>query len=186
MLRSAKVTGGAVLAQIAQRDEQSLGALYDRYGALVYTLAMRITGERLAAEAVVLAVFQSLWHAAASFASDEAVGRWLIVRTRQQALTMVRPGYVDTAAGLIALSEVCAAGGKAGAQTSVDTQTVRAGLHALPTDQRDVIERAYYGGFTCVAIAAELGQPLAAVTAALGQGLLMLHERLLSGAENAG
>lgn len=186
MLRSADVTERGVLAQIVKRDEQALGMLYDRYGVLVYTLAMRITGERGAAEAVVLAVFQSFWHAAASFASDESVGCWLIARARQQALTLVRPGYVDTAAGPIALSEVRAAGGKAGAQTNVDTQTVRAELHALPTHQRDVIERAYYGGFTCAAIAAELGQPLTTVTAALSQGLLMLHERLLSGAENAG
>lgn len=36
----------ALLAQVARRSEAALAALYTRYGGLIFTLALRIVGER--------------------------------------------------------------------------------------------------------------------------------------------
>lgn len=48
-----------LMAQLCQQDRQALGVLYDRYGTLVYTLALRMTGNRAAAEAVAWTYFRS-------------------------------------------------------------------------------------------------------------------------------
>src|SRR4028118_443280 len=68
-----------LLALIAQRESEALGALYDRYGRLVYTVALRITGDRETAEEVTQDVFQNVWQSAAGFQSASgSATAWLM------------------------------------------------------------------------------------------------------------
>ena len=46
-----------LLALVIRRQERALGQLYDRYGRLVYTISLRITGDRQTAEEVVQEAF---------------------------------------------------------------------------------------------------------------------------------
>src|SRR5919204_5725420 len=80
-----------LLALVIRRQEQALGALYDRYGRLVYTIALRITGDRQTAEEVVQDVFQNVWQAAGSF--EPGVGSfssWLFGIARHRAIDATR------------------------------------------------------------------------------------------------
>ena len=51
----------ALLELVARRDGAALAALYDRYAAGALAVAVRVTGERAAAEAAVEHLFWSLW-----------------------------------------------------------------------------------------------------------------------------
>ena len=82
----APLSDSSLIARIFQRDEQALGFLYDRYDRLVYTIALRITNDRAAAEEVVRDVFQGVWQSAGSFQPGGSVSAWLIGSARHRAI----------------------------------------------------------------------------------------------------
>src|SRR6185436_5106605 len=73
------------------RDASALGLLFDRYGGLVYTLALRIVGERDLAEEVTQDVFLRCWHGLEQHDPAHGTpGGWLLGVTRGRALERVR------------------------------------------------------------------------------------------------
>src|SRR4028118_890603 len=80
-----------LIALVARRQEQALGAIYDRYGRLVYAVALRITGDRETTEEVVQDVFQNIWQSAAGFqANVGSFSSWLLSITRHRAIDTTR------------------------------------------------------------------------------------------------
>ena len=61
------VSDHALLCGIQNRDERALADLYDRYGRLLFTLALRIVGDRAMAEEVLQDTFLRCWEAAAQY-----------------------------------------------------------------------------------------------------------------------
>jgi RNA polymerase sigma-70 factor (ECF subfamily) len=172
-----------LLALVLRRQEAALGAIYDRYGRLVYTVALRITGGRETAEEVVQDVFQNVWQAAGSFqpragpfvawllgitrhrAIDATRSKRERARTREQTLDLDAPASDDTSIE------------RAAAQTLL-REAVRAALDELPPNQRQAVELAYYGNLTRAEIAERLGEPLGTVKTRLRLGLLKLRDLL--------
>jgi RNA polymerase sigma-70 factor (ECF subfamily) len=172
-----------LLALITRRSEAALGAVYDRYGGLVYTIALRITGDRQTAEEVVQDVFQSVWQTAAGFQPGlGSCSSWLVGITRHRAIdatrskrerarmreqTITHDSFVDVDANPDA------------AVVQVDLRdAVKEALTTLPTNQRQAVELAYYGGLTRVEIAERLGEPIGTVKTRLRLGLLKLRDLL--------
>jgi len=58
------------------------------------------------------------------------------------------------------------------------SQEIRGALGELPTDQRRVIELAYFGGFTHVEIASMLGTPVGTIKGRMRLGLQKLRGQL--------
>ena len=56
-----------LIGQIAHGDEAALSALYDRYSGAVFTLLMRILGERPAAEDLLQEAFLRVWQHASTY-----------------------------------------------------------------------------------------------------------------------
>src|SRR5690242_15240028 len=75
------------MAATARGDKRALGHLYDRYGRLVFSLAVRIVEDHHAAEEVTQDVFLQLWHSAASFNPRRGdLISWLVAVTRNRAI----------------------------------------------------------------------------------------------------
>ena len=55
----------ALVARMAERDEEALSALYDRYRGVVFSLALRILRDSTEAEEVMTDVFFQSWKGAA-------------------------------------------------------------------------------------------------------------------------
>ncbi len=185
--RLAPLRDEELLVLIAQGDQQALGALYDRYGRLVFSIALRIVGDRLSAEEVVQDVFQIVWQQVATFRpAAGSVSGWMVGITRHRAIDEIRSRRHKSRQ-----REVSADEGPQEAlsdsgnleQQAVNRGDVRAALEGLPSAQRQAIELAYYGGLTCTEIASSLGTSVGTVKTRLRLGLVKLRAALLPGAE---
>jgi RNA polymerase sigma-70 factor (ECF subfamily) len=172
-----------LLALVARGDEAALGAVYDRYGGLVYTIALRVTGDRQTAEEVAQDVFQGVWQTAGSYqAGRGACAAWLVGITRHRAIDAMRSKRERARTREQTIEQ----GGFAETTGAPDPQmgdfdvreSVRSALETLPAPQRQAIELAYYGGLTRVEIAERLGEPIGTVKTRLRLGLLKLRDLL--------
>jgi RNA polymerase sigma-70 factor (ECF subfamily) len=168
-----------LIVQIGQRDEQALGTLYDRYGALVYTIAVRITQEPTLAETIVQDVFYAVWQLASSFQVGVSVPAWLLGLARARAIDALQHRSSRARPQMAAHTKTHAPRrGEQGAE-ALDVCGV---LDTLPADQRETVELAYYDRLTCDQIAARLHQPVSIIETRLRLGLCALSEALSNGA----
>lgn len=172
-----------------RRDEEALAALYDRYGGLVFTLALRIVGDRDLAEEVMQDAFLRCWHGLDQFDGERgAFASWLMGITRNRAIDMLR-GRQHQAR--LRESQPLPESGplEPGAPDSTDDvvlrQTVGQALAELSEPQREAIELSYYGGFTQAEVAHRLGQPLGTVKTRVRDGLRHMR-RFLSSVTDGG
>jgi RNA polymerase sigma-70 factor (ECF subfamily) len=178
----------ALLARCAGGDETGLGELYDRFAAVLYGLALRITGEPADAEEVVLDVFGQVWREAARFTADRgSPAAWLATITRSRALDLLRArarrGRLRDAVRQVEPDQVpVTPAALTGPEEAVDlaerSVQVRAALAELPEPQRAVIELAYFGGLSQSEIAARLGEPLGTIKTRVRAGMQKLRETL--------
>jgi RNA polymerase sigma-70 factor, ECF subfamily len=175
-----------LIARVCWREEPALGEIYDRYNRLVYSVALRIVGDREVAEEVVQDVFQAVWLSAGSFQPAGSFSAWLIGIARHRAIDATRSRRYRARAREDTLDD--ARVGTEGASEStaealVLRAVVRGALAQLPVGQRQAIELAYYGGLTHVEIAARLGEPVGTIKSRMRIGLTKLRDLLKSEGE---
>jgi RNA polymerase sigma-70 factor (ECF subfamily) len=166
-----------LIARVRRREEPALGMIYDRYGRLVYAIALRITGDRESAEEVVQDTFQAVWQSAASFQPGGSLAAWVVGIARHRAIDTTRSRRFRARAREEVLDDA-RAGAEGAADTLVLRETVRRALDDLPGVQRQTIALAYYGGLTCSEIATRIGEPVGTVKSRLRVGLMKLRETL--------
>lgn len=174
-----------LLHLIVQQQEAALATLYDRYVRLVYTIAIRITGDRSVSEEVVQDVFHNIWQTAAGFQAQRGTFvTWLMAITRHRAIDTTRSRRYRARARESTFGEEWMALDDRQTDTTILNQelraTVREALATLPEPQRQAIELAYFGGLTRNEIAIKLGAPLGTIKTRLRLGLLKLQELLQS------
>lgn len=175
-----------LLALIVRRDSAALGAIYDRYGRLVFTIALRITGDRETAEEVTQDVFQNVWQSAGGFqASSGSFSAWLMGISRHRAIDATRSRRYRARAREEDLSFDYPTDDSNSPENQADArllrETVYAALSELPLAQRQAIELAYYGGLTRAEIAERLGEPLGTVKTRLRLGMQKLKVLFIKG-----
>jgi RNA polymerase sigma-70 factor (ECF subfamily) len=181
-----------LIGLVARRDEAALSVLYDRYNRLVFSLALRVVGERALAEEIVLDSFWSVWRAANSFVADR--GRfvaWLMSVARHRAIDELRRLNVRPEGNSVELDDALKIPHADQVEEVVDSHQrrdlVRSILAQLPGPQRQALEMAYFGGLTQQEIADKTGTPLGTVKTRMRLGMLKLRDELLQrqNADNA-
>jgi RNA polymerase sigma-70 factor (ECF subfamily) len=176
-------SGGAadlrLLQRIAAGDHAAIGELYDRYSALMFGVIMRILRSRSDAEEVLQEVFMRVWSRAEMY--DERLGSpapWLVRIARNRAIDRLRarrPLVVlddDPDARDGEAAEASAAPTpEVLAVTSQTGEAVRSALAVLPTEQRALIEAAFYEGYTHSELADRFGLPLGTVKTRIRTGM---------------
>jgi len=185
---TAEQVSDAVLAsRVAQGDTAALEALYDRYASTVLGIALRVIGDREAAEDVLQETFWRLWKSAATFqAARGSFAGWLFRITRNLAIDSyrrrnVRPQTVpETAASEPVLDQMPDRAMDVAEQTQVmlKNRQVHKALTSLPDSQRQVIELAYFHGMTRQEIAAATGEALGTIHTRARLALQKLREEL--------
>ncbi len=151
-------------------DRVAFDELYRRYGSASYGLALRITAQDALAQEVVQDAFLALWRAPEAF--DPARGAFrsfFLSLVHHRAVDAVRReqrlrSRTERASNLEPVrGEDVAEDVVEGAYLDVRRKEVREALTILPPEQRQVIELAYFGGYTQTRIAETLGIPVGTV-----------------------
>ena len=72
-------------------NESALGALYDRYGKVAYSLAHRMLGDVHAAEDAVQEAFLNIWRRAGSFSASRGTARtWIMAVVHHRSIDIGR------------------------------------------------------------------------------------------------
>jgi RNA polymerase sigma-70 factor (ECF subfamily) len=171
-----------LIARIRWREEPALEAIYNRYSRLIYTIALRIVGDRESAEEVMQDVFQAVWQSAGSFQPTGNFAAWLIGIARHRAIDATRSRRHRARAREDLLDEERTSSAASPTDTYADVlllrAMVRAALAELPAAQRQAIELGYYGRLTHTEIAAQLGEPVGTIKSRMRMGLVKLRELL--------
>lgn len=170
----------ALLRAAAKGDASAVLALYDRHGAALLALALRVLGNRDEAEEVLQDGFVKIWQEAATYDPERAGFRaWACTIVRNRALDVLRRR--GTAARNLEASvetPVPVTEPDAAAGASEDGARIRAVLVELPEAQRTALELAYFEGLTHVEIAARTSAPLGTVKTRILDGLRKLKSAL--------
>jgi RNA polymerase sigma-70 factor (ECF subfamily) len=162
-------------------DQLALAELYERYQAVMYGLAMRITSDQALAQDAVQEAFVGIWRNAARYAAGRAsVRTWVLSITHHRAIDILRRRRptVDLPADEAGRSQLSVPDVWPEVSRALDREQVRAAIEGLPPAQREAIELAYFGGLTQAEIAQRTGAPLGTVKSRIRLGLLGLRQAL--------
>jgi RNA polymerase sigma-70 factor (ECF subfamily) len=170
-----RLADAAVLSAIRSGDENGMAALYDRYSAVVYSVALRVLGDTGAAEDVLQDVFVQLWRNPGRFDSSRgSLGSWLAVIARHRAIDGLRKRRPETdIADVVVSVEPDLTGG---AERARAMEKVRGTLGSMPSAQRQALEMAYFEGLSHSEISAKTGEPLGTIKTRIRSGLLALRK----------
>lgn len=168
---------------LAARQVHALAQLYDRYGQLAYSVALRVLGDPGRAEDVVQDVFLKLWHSADRFDSHRGSLRtWVITAVRNRSIDYLRgrSAYERLEREIPKDAEARGEGSDPWGEvaTSIERDIIREALASLPPEQRQAVELAYFGGYTHTEVAALLGVPLGTAKTRIRDGLIRLRDTL--------
>jgi RNA polymerase sigma-70 factor (ECF subfamily) len=181
------VSDDELIAALVAGEVAALAALYARHAQLVFSMLMRIVGDRSAAEDLLQEAFLRAWQHAHTFDENRGTVRgWLVRIAHNLALNELRrqrrrPHTHRRASSDEADDEV--AGSGAGPDPAVDAwcsirdDGLAQALSQLPPAQRAVLSL-YAAGFSQSEIATNLGQPLGTVKSRMRRALFHLREAL--------
>lgn len=175
----------ALLRAIAGGAVWAMEPLYQRYSRLLYSLAYRMVSDHQIAEDLTQDAFLSVWRRANSYSAQAgAVRSWLISILHHRTIDYLRSQRRHSTAKDSPLEDVEQDEQLAfpdvwdEAWRSVQSAQVRVAMMKLSPEQRQVIELAYFQGWTHSEIAEEYSIPLGTVKARMRLGLMHLKRTL--------
>ena len=156
----------ALVGRAARGDEPAFAELYDRLGALSYALAVRILRNPSLAEEATQEAFVGVWRGAARFDARRGSARsWVLLQVRARSIDRVRheerrggqADEVDAECREIGAGRPTRPGRGSSASAS------RPRSRPFPDRERELIELAYFEGYTQSELATRLGLPLGTV-----------------------
>jgi RNA polymerase sigma-70 factor (ECF subfamily) len=175
-----------VMQLVRRGDARAFEVIYERHSSAAFSLAYRIMGTRALAEDVTQEAFLALWRSGARYERARgSVRTWVLGIVHHRAIDALRRATVHDRrrAGDEGIEERLEAPQRTDVEAArrEESSTVRAALGALPADQCQVIELAYFGGFTHTEIADMLDAPVGTVKGRMRLGLRKMREQLGQG-----
>lgn len=177
-----------LMARIGRRDLRAFEAIHDRYGDLVYSVALRVVGDPHVAEDVAQDVFLRVWRKPERFNQERGkFVTWILSVTRNRSIDERRsqgrrlrhlampagPEEEDVLPSSDERDDPALA-----AVLSEERTAVREALEVLPPEQKLAIQLAYFSGLTQQEIATKLGQPLGTVKTRIRLGMRKMRTAL--------
>ncbi len=168
---------------VAGGEPRALEVIFDRHGAPAFSLAYRMCGRRALAEDIVQETFLSLWRNGRRYDSSRgSVRSWVLRVVHNRAIDAFRRERTTTSRDVAdveaAMRLPSAVRTEAEVERREDAAQVRGALDQLPAEQRQVIELAYFGGFTHAEIASMLELPAGTVKGRMRLGLTKMRMTL--------
>ncbi len=176
----------ALVQLLTSKDPNALSTLYDRYGKLIFSLAVAVVHDSGAAEEVTQDVFLRVWDNAAVYDQTQANFRsWLTRIARNRAIDVLRklrirpekhavnwadPSQVHLVAQEDSPEHIVA--------LRAQRECVRNALAELPQEQENALKLAFLQGLTHSEIARELNSPLGTIKTRIRLGMQKLRSLL--------
>ena len=168
-----EASDATLVLAIARYHQEALAEAYRRHGGAVFALARRLLAEQALAEEVVQEVFLAAWRTQHQYDASRGTSHaWILAMVRNRSIDMLRSRRrrpvqplaegVDPPDTLDVPAE---------AVSNVDAAAARVALNALPPEQKQVIELAYFGGLSHTEIATQLAAPIGTVKGRIRLGL---------------
>jgi RNA polymerase sigma-70 factor, ECF subfamily len=169
-----------LVQSIASGDERALHALYERAHRPVFTLMMRITANREAAEELTIDVFYDVWRRATGYdAANGTVLGWIMNQARSRAIDRLRyENRKKRNGGNEQSPEEVAADPHDVLELREQGEALRAALAVLTPEERQAIEATFFAGLTHAEAAVRLNQPLGTIKTRIRSGLHKLRDAL--------
>jgi RNA polymerase sigma-70 factor, ECF subfamily len=175
-----------VMQLVRGGDARAFEVIYERHASAAFSLAYRMMGTRSGAEDVTQEAFLSMWRSGARY--DRARGSvrtWVLGIVHHRAIDALRRATVHDRrrAGDEGIEERFEARERTDVEAArrEEAGTIRAALSSLPADQCQVIELAYFGGFTHTEIADMLEAPVGTIKGRMRLGLKKMRAQLGEG-----
>lgn len=171
----------ALVQAIAQGDQLAMHALFERAHRLVFTLLVRITGDRHTADELTVDVFHDVWRRAAGYdPSGGSVIGWIMNQARCRAIDRLRFDHRKKRNGTAEAAPwpTGAAESHDGVVHEEQGRVLRDALAALTPDERRAIETAFFSQLPYREVAARLGEPLGTIKTRIRSGLAKLRDTL--------
>ncbi len=168
------------MALVYAGETRAFEVIFDRHAGAAFALAYRMCGRRPLAEEIVQEAFVSLWRSTARYDPSRGSLRSWVLRVvhnrtvdafRREAPTAGHDAFEEWISDALPARECT----EDEVERRSDARLVRSALDGLPQDQRQVIELAYFGGFSHAQIAAALGLPPGTVKGRMRLGLSKLR-----------
>ena len=170
-----------LLALVARGDRDAFARLYDLYAAPAYSLALRVVRDRDLAADVVQEAFLAIWNQASKFDSSRGQpSTWILTVTHHKAVDTVRREERRRADAMDEVRETpdSSAPVEDQAWQGVAREQVRAAMSKLPDPHREVLELAYFAGYTQSQLAERLAVPIGTVKSRTFAAMSSLRELL--------
>ncbi|MFO7167752.1 MAG: sigma-70 family RNA polymerase sigma factor [Chloroflexota bacterium] len=176
---NAGVADAELIALLREKPSAGVAALYDRYGRLVYAVALRIVRDHGAAEEITQDVFLRCWRAIDRYRPEQgSLAAWLLSIAHNRAIDELRSrrGRELRRTSVEDIPEPVVL--DPGFDAALLRGDVRRALEGLPDNQREVVELIYWSGLTRREIAERLQLPLGTVHTRLRLAMDKLRQAL--------
>lgn len=178
-----------LLQRIAARDDSALADLYDRHSPLAYGVILRILRNPADADEVLQETFVRVWSRADTY--DSRLGSppaWLVRIARNRAIDRLRARRVRKD---ISVEPTVTPDGETRmpepehhetpelvVQDATTSRALRGAMALLPAAQRELIEAAFFEGYTHHELSTRFNVPLGTVKTRIRTGLAAMRGRL--------
>ncbi len=180
LLSAATYNETLLVQRLRNGDKQAMAELYDRFSGALLGVIMKIVPEQAAAEDILQETMIKIWNNIDSY--DEGKGRlftWMINIARNQSIDKTRSkSFKKQQQNQSIEDSVHLKESIPSASTNMDALDVRNWLKYLPDDSRQLMEMAYFMGFTQDEISKELNMPLGTVKTKIRNSLIVLRKQL--------
>jgi RNA polymerase sigma-70 factor (ECF subfamily) len=168
-----------LVQELQNRNQQAFSYLYDNYAAALNGIIFRLVEDKELAEDILQEAFVKIWNNFSSY--DSTKGRlftWMLNLTKNLTIDTLRSkGYKKQSKISGDENAVSNLSDNTGAE-KFDALGIRKQLSNLKPAQRNIIDMAYFNGYTQDEISKEMGIPLGTVKTRMRSAILELRKML--------
>ena len=175
-----KASDESLLRQIAKGEKSAVSEFVDRYGGLLWSLALRFTKSAADAEDAVQDVFIELWKCADRFDPEIAAEKTFVsMVARRRLIDRTRAKRLQTTPE-VDLNQFAEKTEDASSRAELNDEARKAVeiLDDLPGEQSQAIRLAIFEGLSHTQIAAATGMSLGTVKTHIRRGLIKIRQRI--------
>jgi RNA polymerase sigma-70 factor, ECF subfamily len=166
-----------LLTRIQSGDQEAMSALFDRYGTMVYSVALRVLKDTGEAEDVMQEIFVQMWKNPSAFVSGRgSLGGWLVVVARNRSIDVIRRRRPSEPVELFALPSSTNLAQEAERNSLLEK--IRGVMLSLPVEQQKSVELAFFEGLSHSEISEKTGDPLGTVKTRIRLALITIRKAL--------